>query len=129
LAPSLYYGDVGRNLGLLSTIAGMLPGYRGSSTQLTSQYGIPPDPKALGLGAGLGFFGNFNNPVEYDPRQNIIYAEPEETNNQNTGFLGSTQLPNYTDNRNTGFFGAPIEPTNPFGPSQFSNPFGGGRGP
>ena len=129
LAPSLYYGDVGRNLGLLSTIAGMLPGYRGSSTQLTSQYGIPPDPKALGLGAGLGFFGNFDNPVEYDPRQNIIYAEPEETNNQNTGFLGSTQLPNYTDNRNTGFFGAPIEPTNPFGPSQFSNPFGGGRGP
>ncbi len=115
-APSLYYTDVGRNLGLLSSIANLLPGYQGSSTQLQSDYGIPPDPKALGLGAGLGFFGNFNNPVEYDPRQYPIY--------------GDVPVEEPTQQPQTGFLGAPMQSTpNPFGPSSYSNPFGGGNGP
>lgn len=115
LAPSLYFTDVGRNLGLLSSIYGMLPGYQGSSTQLTSQYGIPPDPKALGLGAGLGFFGNFNNPREYDPRNYPIEGETPETPQ---GDAVDT---------NRGFFGAPYTGfSNPFDSSGY-NPFTGSQ--
>ena len=133
LAPSLYFTDVGRNLGLLSNIYSMLPGYQGSSTQPTSQYGIPPDPKALGLGAGLGFFGNFNNPREYDPRNYPVDGQPQQQNvpeqqQPQTGFLGApyTSTP---DPFNTGynpFTGSQSSSqSNPFDPSGY-NPFTGG---
>ncbi len=116
-APSLYYTDVGRNLGLLNSIANLLPGYQGSSTQLQSDYGIPPDPKALGLSAGLGFFGNFNNPQEYDPRI-YGYAPQEET---------PEQTQQQTSQPQTGFMGAPMTPKqNPFGIGSYNNPFTGG---
>jgi hypothetical protein len=87
----------------------MLPGYQASSTQLQSQYGIPPDPRALGLGAGIGFFGNFNNPVEYDPR--VVQTVP----------TGTTD----TTDSNRGFLGAPINPTPNFMSNPY-NPFSGG---
>jgi hypothetical protein len=129
LAPSLYFTDVGRNLGLLSSIYGMLPGYQGSSTQLTSQYGIPPDPKALGLGAGLGFFGNFNNPREYDPRNYPVDGQPAQQNvpeqqQPQTGFFGApyTSTP---DPFNTGYNPFTGSQSNPFDPGGY-NPFTGG---
>ena len=115
-APSLYFTDVGRNLGLLSNISSMLPGYQASSTQLQSQYGIPPDPRALGLGAGIGFFGNFNNPVEYDPRNYPITENPQQT--------AQTSTTNTTDS-NRGFFGSNITPKPDFMSNPY-NPFSGG---
>ncbi len=62
LYPSMYYQDVMRPLGLMQAISGMLPGYNQGQTQIGSQYGIPQDPKAGGLGAALSLYSGFNNP-------------------------------------------------------------------
>jgi len=62
LYPQYYYQDVMRPLGLMQAIGGMLPGYDQGRTQISSQYGIPQDPKAGGLGAALSLYSGFNNP-------------------------------------------------------------------
>ena len=62
LYPQYYYQDVMRPLGLMQAIGGMLPGYNQGKTQISSQYGIPQDPKAGGLGAALSLYSGFNNP-------------------------------------------------------------------
>ena len=46
-----------RPLNVLGAIAGMLPGYQGSRTQIDSQYGMPTDPTAAGLGAAFSAYG------------------------------------------------------------------------
>jgi len=46
-----------RPLGVLGQIGSMLPGYQGSRTQIDSQYGMPTDPTAAGLGAAFSAYG------------------------------------------------------------------------
>ncbi len=46
-----------RPLGVLGQIASMLPGYQQSRTQIDSQYGMPTDPTAAGLGAAFSAYG------------------------------------------------------------------------
>jgi hypothetical protein len=46
-----------RPLQVLAQLAGMLPGYQGSRTQIDSQYGMPTDPTAAGLGAAFSAYG------------------------------------------------------------------------
>ena len=46
-----------RPLGVLGQIGSMLPGYQGSRTQIDSQYGMPTDPSAAGLGAAFSAYG------------------------------------------------------------------------
>tara|TARA_E500000318_G_scaffold89040_1_gene86524 strand:+ start:1396 stop:2148 length:753 start_codon:yes stop_codon:yes gene_type:complete len=61
LYPQYYYQDVMRPLGLMQAIGGLLPGYEGGRTQISSQYGIPQDPSAGGLGAALSLYSGFTN--------------------------------------------------------------------
>mgnify|MGYP003133255261 CR=1 FL=1 len=46
-----------RPLGVLGQIGGMLPGYQAATTQIDSQYGMPTDPTAAGLGAAFSAYG------------------------------------------------------------------------
>ena len=62
LYPQYYYQDVMRPLGLMQAIGSMLPGYNQGRTQISSQYGIPQDPKAGGLGAAFSLYSGFTNP-------------------------------------------------------------------
>ena len=62
LYPQYYYQDVMRPLGLMQAIGGLLPGYDQGKTGITSQYGIPQDPKAGGLGAAFSLYSGFTNP-------------------------------------------------------------------
>lgn len=64
LYPQNYYQDVMRPLGLMQAIGGMLPGYKGGQTTISSNYGIAQDPQAGGLGAALSFYSGFNRPGE-----------------------------------------------------------------
>ena len=64
LYPQYYYQDVMRPLGFMQAIGGMLPGYKGGQTTISSDYGIAQDPKAGGLGAALSFYSGFNRPGE-----------------------------------------------------------------
>ena len=50
-------GQQVRPLGVLGQIGSMLPGYQGSRTQIDSQYGMPTDPSAAGLGAAFSAYG------------------------------------------------------------------------
>jgi len=50
-------GQQQRPLGVLGQIASMLPGYQASRTQIDSQYGMPTDPSAAGLGAAFSAYG------------------------------------------------------------------------
>ena len=68
LYPQYYYQDVMRPLGLMQAIGGLLPGYDQGRTGITSQYGIPQDPKAGGLGAALSLYSGFNNPYNRNNR-------------------------------------------------------------
>lgn len=45
-----------RPLGVLGQIGGMLPGYQATTTQIDSQYGMPTDPTAAGLGAAFSAY-------------------------------------------------------------------------
>ena len=68
LYPQYYYQDVMRPLGLMQAIGGLLPGYDQGKTRINSQYGIPQDPKAGGLGAAFSLYSGFNNPYNRDDR-------------------------------------------------------------
>ena len=46
-----------RPLGVLGQIGSMLPGYQASSSKIDSQYGMPTDPSAAGLGAAFSAYG------------------------------------------------------------------------
>ena len=50
-------GQQQRPLGVLGQIGSMLPGYQQTSTQIGSQYGLPTDPSAAGLGAAFSAYG------------------------------------------------------------------------
>jgi hypothetical protein len=50
-------GQQQRPLGVLGQIGSMLPGYQQTSTQIDSQYGMPTDPSAAGLGAAFSAYG------------------------------------------------------------------------
>jgi hypothetical protein len=50
-------GQQMRPLGVLGQIGSMLPGYQASKTQIDSQYGMPTDPTAAGLGAAFSAYG------------------------------------------------------------------------
>ena len=41
----------------LGQIGSMLPGYQASGSQIDSQYGMPTDPTAAGLGAAFSAYG------------------------------------------------------------------------
>ena len=62
LYPQYYYQDVMRPLGLMQAIGGLLPGYDQGRTGIKSEYGIPQDPKAGGLGAAFNLYSGFTNP-------------------------------------------------------------------
>ena len=47
-----------RPLGVLGQIGSMLPGYQQTSTRIDSQYGLPTDPSAAGLGAAFSAYGS-----------------------------------------------------------------------
>ena len=56
----IYEQQVGqqmRPLGVLGQIGSMLPGYQASSSRIDSQYGLPTDPTAAGLGAAFSAYG------------------------------------------------------------------------
>lgn len=59
LAPQLYFQDVMRPLGVLSALGSQLPGYQQGRTDITSQYGLPPDPESQGLGAIFNIYSGF----------------------------------------------------------------------
>jgi len=50
-------GQQQRPLGVLGQIGSMLPGYQQTRTQIDSQYGMPTDPTAAGLGAAFSAYG------------------------------------------------------------------------
>lgn len=50
-------GQQYRPMQTLGQIAGMLPGYQASGSQIDSQYGMPTDPTAAGLGAAFSAYG------------------------------------------------------------------------
>ena len=50
-------GQQFRPLQTLGQIGSMLPGYQASQTQIDSQYGMPTDPTAAGLGAAFSAYG------------------------------------------------------------------------
>ena len=50
-------GQQQRPLSVLGQIGSMLPGYQQTSTQIGSQYGLPTDPSAAGLGAAFSAYG------------------------------------------------------------------------
>ena len=50
-------GQQFRPLQVLGQISGMLPGYQASTTRIDSQYGMPTDPTAAGLGAAFSAYG------------------------------------------------------------------------
>jgi len=50
-------GQQQRPLGVLGQIGAMLPGYQQTRTQIDSQYGMPTDPTAAGLGAAFSAYG------------------------------------------------------------------------
>ena len=50
-------GQQFRPLQTLGQIGSMLPGYQASKTQIDSQYGMPTDPTAAGLGAAFNAYG------------------------------------------------------------------------
>ena len=50
-------GQQQRPLNVLGQIGSMLPGYQQTSTQIGSQYGLPTDPSAAGLGAAFSAYG------------------------------------------------------------------------
>ena len=41
----------------MGQISGMLPGYQAGTTRIDSQYGMPTDPTAAGLGAAFSAYG------------------------------------------------------------------------
>ena len=43
----------------LGLVGGLLPGYEASQSRISSGYGLPPDPKATGLGAAFSAYGQF----------------------------------------------------------------------
>ena len=51
-------GQQQRPLGVLGQIGSMLPGYQQTSTRIDSQYGLPTDPSAAGLGAAFSAYGS-----------------------------------------------------------------------
>ena len=51
-------GQQMRPLGVLGQIGGLLPGYKQASTQIDSQYGLPKDPTAEGLGAAFSAYAS-----------------------------------------------------------------------
>ena len=53
-----------RPLGLMQAIGGMLPGYKGGQTTISSDYGIAQDPKAGGLAKMQVSIVEFNRPGE-----------------------------------------------------------------
>ena len=59
LYPQMYYQDVMRPLGLMQAIGQSLPGYQQGRTDITSQYGLPPDPESKGLGAIFNIYSGF----------------------------------------------------------------------
>ena len=136
LAPSLFERDAFRQLALLQGIGSLLPGYTPTTSRIQSEYGIPPDPTALGLGAGLGFFNLFRQ-KDYDPRLNpetYIYETPQETTSKPS--VGDVLKAAFGNRGETGegfgsFFGSgSLNPfsSNPAGSSGstgFSNPFSG----
>ena len=58
-----------RPLGILGQVGQMLPRYTGSQTRIGSAYGIPADPVAGGIGAGLSIYGGALNPNAYRGQQ------------------------------------------------------------
>ena len=58
-----------RPLNILSQVGSLLPGYRGSQATIGSAYGIPTDPVAGGIGAGLSLYGGALNPNVYRGQQ------------------------------------------------------------
>jgi len=50
-------GQQYRPMQTLGQIASMLPGYQASGSQIDSQYGMPTDPTAAGLGAAFSAYG------------------------------------------------------------------------
>ena len=50
-------GQQFRPLQVLGQISGMLPGYQAGTTRIDSQYGMPTDPTAAGLGAAFSAYG------------------------------------------------------------------------
>ena len=50
-------GQQMRPLGVLGQIGSMLPGYQAASSRIDSQYGMPTDPAAAGLGAAFSAYG------------------------------------------------------------------------
>jgi hypothetical protein len=50
-------GQQFRPLQTLGQIGSMLPGYQASQTKIDSQYGMPTDPTAAGLGAAFSAYG------------------------------------------------------------------------
>ena len=56
LYPQFYFQDVTRPLGLLGSLGQMLPGYKPGQTLIKSDYGIPQDPSAGGLGAAFNLY-------------------------------------------------------------------------
>ena len=50
-------GQQFRPIQTLGQIGSMLPGYQASKTQIDSQYGMPTDPTAAGLGAAFSAYG------------------------------------------------------------------------
>jgi len=111
LAPSLFERDAFRQLALLQGIGSLLPGYSPTTSRIQSEYGIPPDPTALGLGAGLGFFNLFRQ-KDYDPRLNpetYIYEKQKEPEKP-MDYVGDVLKAAFGNRENTGtgfgFFGS-----------------------
>lgn len=54
-----------RPLSVLGQVGSLLPGYQQASTKIGSAYGLPTDPAAGGLGAGLSLYSGLVNPKTY----------------------------------------------------------------
>lgn len=122
LAPTLFEQDIFRPLRVLQGIGNFLPAYTPTTTQLTSQYGMAPDPTALGLGAGLGMFNLFRNKQPTLGEAKIADEKPQSTSPSTSNMVGNVFSSAFGNRANTGGgFGA-------FLPSGgFSNPFAGGN--
>ena len=102
LAPTLFEQDIFRPLRVLQGIGNFLPTYTPTTTQLTSQYGMAPDPTALGLSAGLGMFNLFRNkePTLGEPR--VVQTDTDNTSPSRSNVLGNVFDLLYGDRKNTG---------------------------
>jgi hypothetical protein len=145
LAPTLFEQDMFRPLRVLQGIGNFLPAYTPTTTQLTSQYGMAPDPTALGLGAGLGMFNLFRNKQPTSGEAKNADEKTQSTSPSTSNILGDVFSSAFGNRTNTGGgFGAflpsggfsnpfaggnPSSSSNPFAGSSFSySPFGGGQG-